>query len=195
MIPDGNTWIVVQGQELKVLCQIALKCVQTSSVLEIILLIGLPTCGSKGRTAEVLLRLTELGGNNFGNIIGTVVVDSLSRCGLVPNYNVTHSLGATTFGNWKPGEKITQVTDSQVWEYEPPGDESDLTGYVMSVSGCSTSRAALLVHALIAMVHTMLVALRSKTSGAWDSILELVTLARMLTPPPKLLLANACAGI
>ncbi|KAL6857566.1 hypothetical protein ACO1O0_005007 [Amphichorda felina] len=53
----------------------------------------------------------------------------------------------------------------------------------------------LLIHAFIALVHTILVIRYGQTSGAWDTILEMLALSHMSPPPPQPTLANVSADI
>lgn len=54
--------------------------------------------------------------------------------------------------------------------------------------------AILLTHLIIALSHTVWILRRRKTSGCWDTVAELIALAKNSRPAP-LALGNTCAGI
>lgn len=147
----------------------------------------------------------------FQIVISTVVADGLSRSGLIPNIN------GSRFLSWSYGERgvsSDEIAKKLVKKGDPEeafGKPSILqngnstrmimratyTGYVMTASGWFEyfSIVILLVHAAIALAHTIwVVFFRKETSGAWDTILELISLAQMSQPPGSIM-ANASAGI
>ncbi|RSL74071.1 hypothetical protein CEP51_011664 [Fusarium floridanum] len=175
----------------------------------------IPPIGSKQTTLEVLFNKIFDTQNDapsaFENVIATAMADGLSRCGLIPNYNGSRFLEAWPFTQW--GIKDEDQARSLVHKGEPresfqptmlqPENRTRMVmkatygGYVMEASSWFDylSMAALLTHALIAMVHTVLLICYQTTSGAWDTILELVALTQQSEPPPKTLLANTSAGV
>ncbi|KPM37927.1 hypothetical protein AK830_g8626 [Neonectria ditissima] len=161
----------------------------------------LPAIGTKQTTGEVLMSLVYTWWGTHGS----------SRCGLIDNYNASRFLEAWDYGSWDvDNEKLARAMVRQgapVETFPEPfilksGNVTRMemkaiySGYVMSATGWFDylSIIALLLHALIALVHAVLVVFYGKMSGAWDTILELVALAQMSTPPPEPLLANASAG-
>ncbi|KAF7532671.1 hypothetical protein G7054_g7735 [Neopestalotiopsis clavispora] len=70
------------------------------------------------------------------------------------------------------------------------------TGYTMSLTNWFDwfSAALLLLHAAIALVHTVRCLLERETSEAWDTIPELLALAKQSRPEPKIL-DNTSVGI
>ncbi|KAF4977198.1 hypothetical protein FZEAL_6226 [Fusarium zealandicum] len=176
----------------------------------------LPVRGSKRSTLEVLLSLLfnkDLSPQTeFENLIATTFVDGISRSGLIPNRNASRFLEGWGFPDF------TVKNESQARSLVRKGDPVQIFsepeilkggnmtrremkaiyhGYVMTATGWFDylSIAGLLMHAVIALLHTILVIFKRRTSGAWDSILELVTLTQRSTPPPESLLSNTSAGV
>ncbi|KAJ4312864.1 hypothetical protein N0V84_009718 [Fusarium piperis] len=175
----------------------------------------LPIHGSKRTTVETLLiniynehfRQTEL-----ENLIATVFVDGLSRSGLIPNHDAARFFGAWSIGefgveNKELAEKLLRKGDPIEIFPEPAILKSGNTtrmemkaiynGYVMTAQNWfdKLSMAGLLLHALIAIIHTIFVICLRRTGGAWDSILELIALTQRSTPPDESLLLNTSAGV
>ena len=71
------------------------------------------------------------------------------------------------------------------------------TGYAMQETGWFDyiSIMMLLIHAFIALVHSILVIWYGQTSGAWDAILEMLALSQISLPPTQATFANVSAGI
>ncbi|KAI6752362.1 hypothetical protein HG530_013731 [Fusarium avenaceum] len=176
----------------------------------------LPINGSKRTTLETLFttkfhpnfsRQTE-----FETFIATVFVDGLSRSGLIPNFGSSRFLGPVPWGGFEPehenlARKLLRQGDPLEALPEPEmlksGNRTRLemkaiyTGYVMTVDGWFDwlSVIGLLLHAVIAIVHTFLILVMRKTGGAWDSLIELIALTQRSAPPPQSLLANTSAGV
>ncbi|RSL71342.1 hypothetical protein CEP51_012064 [Fusarium floridanum] len=176
----------------------------------------MPALGSKQTALEAVLSMTykpvDSGQTEFEGLLATTLADGLSRCGLIPNHNGSRFLEAWQFGAWdteNEDQARTMIRKGNPVESFPEPSilkSGNLTrmemkatykGYVMSATGWFDylSIAALLFHAIIALLHTILVVYHGKTSGAWDTILELVILAQMSSPPQESLLVNASAGI
>ncbi|KAM5343340.1 hypothetical protein ACJ41O_014306 [Fusarium nematophilum] len=176
----------------------------------------LPHAGSKMTTLETIVgstyheNLTQQPA--FENILAATVVDGLSRCGMIANPQGARYLAAWPFGDWtitseKQARSLVHTGDPEETFSEPEslksGDsnrfemKATYTGYVMTAEGWFDylSIAGLLLHAAIALLHTIYVVKTGTTSGAWDSILELVVLSQKSTPPPESVLANTSAGI
>ena len=70
------------------------------------------------------------------------------------------------------------------------------TSYVLSARNAYDyfCTIVLLLHAAVAVAHTIYVMIGAETSGTWDSILELITLALNSPPPPNDALRNTSAG-
>ncbi|KAJ4197144.1 hypothetical protein NW767_009036 [Fusarium falciforme] len=176
----------------------------------------MPIHGLKRTTLEKLLisvykqdfRQTEL-----ENLIATVFVDGLSRSGLIPNYNASRFLEAWSFGHFgvendELARKLLHKGDPEEIFPEPAILKSGnstrremkaiYNGYVMTAKDWFDylCMVCLGLHAVIAIVHTIFVVfIKHKTSGAWDSILELIALTQRSTPPERPLLSNASAGV
>lgn len=175
----------------------------------------LPIQGLKRTTLETLLisiysenfRQTEL-----ENLIATVFVDGLSRSGLIPNYDATRFLEAWSYGDFsinstKLARKLLRQGDPiEIFPAPTILKSGNMTrmemkaiysGYVMTAQNWfdKLSMAGLILHAVIALVHTILVVIMGKTGGAWDSILELIALTQRSTPPEESLLSNTSAGV
>ncbi|KAI8719899.1 hypothetical protein NCS52_00772200 [Fusarium sp. LHS14.1] len=171
--------------------------------------------GSKRTTLETLLisiysenfRQTEL-----ENLIATFFVDGLSRSGLAPNYGATRFLEAWPFGEFEINN--TEMTRKLLHRGDPieifpepailkSGNATRMvmkaiySGYVMTSQNWFDKPciAGLILHAVIALVHTILVVIMGKTGGAWDSILELIALTQRSTPPEESLLSGTSAGV
>ncbi|KAM5352797.1 hypothetical protein ACJ41O_005519 [Fusarium nematophilum] len=174
----------------------------------------LPPFGAKQTTIEALMKGIYVPSGvrqaEFENLIATTLVDGLSRCGLEPNTNGSRLLEAWPFGDWSVNNETLARTlvrkGDPVESFPRPSIlksstrlemKAIFTGYVMAATGWFDylSIAGLCIHALIAVVHTVLVVLTGRTSGAWDSILELVCLTQRSPPPPEPLLANTSAGV
>jgi hypothetical protein len=71
------------------------------------------------------------------------------------------------------------------------------TGYVITAQDWFDylSLAILLLHALMALVHTVWIVYYARTSDAWDTITEFISLAQASPVPEEGLLDNTCAGI
>jgi hypothetical protein len=145
-------------------------------------------------------------------LISTFVADGVSRSGLFFNQNNSRLLEAWPYGYWDVQEETlarTMVRQGTAGESFPlprilqGGNATRMelkaiyTGYAMSASSWFDyfCIACLLTHALIAVAHTSLVLWTRETSGAWDTILELVALAQASQPPKTHLLENTSAGI
>lgn len=168
-------------------------------------------------TIEILLSLFQ--GTNIDTsesaveeLISTFVADGVSRSGLFFNQNSSRLLEAWPYGYWDVQEQAlarTMVRKGTAGESFPlprilqGGNATRMelkaiyTGYAMSASSWFDyfCVACLLTHALIAVAHTSLVLWKRETSGAWDTILELVALAQASQPPQAHLLENTSAGI
>lgn len=179
---------------------------------------GLPwlsKLGSNQTTLEALFDMiynpVESTHEGLETVIATSVVDGLSRSGLIPNYNGSRFLEAWPFTEWTVENEALARTmvrqgDPQESFPEPSDLKPNLTrmvmkatyrGYVMQAIGWFDylSIAALLFHAAIAFVHSCLLFYSRPTSGAWDTILELLTLTHQSEPPTQPLLANTSAGV
>ncbi|EEU44561.1 uncharacterized protein NECHADRAFT_85229 [Fusarium vanettenii 77-13-4] len=176
----------------------------------------MPASGSKQTALEAVLSMTykpvDSGQTEFEGLLATTLADGLSRCGLIPNHNGSRFLEAWQFGAWdteNEDQARTMIRKGNPVESFPEPSilksgnmtrmemKATYKGYVMSATGWFDylSIAALLFHAIIALLHTILVVYHGKTSGAWDTILELVILTQMSSPPQESLLVNASAGI
>ncbi|KAJ4152211.1 hypothetical protein NW765_017720 [Fusarium oxysporum] len=145
------------------------------------------------------------------NVVATSVVDGLSRSGLIPNHNGSRFLAAWTFTEWTVDNEdlartLVRASDPKESFSEPLILKPNMTqmvmkatykGYVMqSISWFDyLSIVALLAHAFIAFVHSGLLLYSRATSGAWDTILELMVLVHRSEPPPDRLLSNTSAGV
>ncbi|KAH7011116.1 hypothetical protein EDB80DRAFT_762470 [Ilyonectria destructans] len=179
---------------------------------------GLPwltKLGSNQTTLEALFDMIynplESTLEGFETVIATAVADGLSRSGLIPNYNGSRFLEAWPFTEWTvENDDLARTMVRQgdpIESFPAPSDlKPNLTrmvmkatyrGYVMQAIGWFDylSIAALLFHAAIAFVHSCLLFCSRPTSGAWDTILELLTLTHQSEPPTEPLLANTSAGV
>lgn len=70
-------------------------------------------------------------------------------------------------------------------------------GYAMALNAWSDYAACviLMVHALMALIHSVVIVWRGRTSGAWDTILGLLVLCQISKPPEGDLLVNTSAGL
>ncbi|KAH8894664.1 hypothetical protein GQ53DRAFT_643452 [Thozetella sp. PMI_491] len=174
-----------------------------------------PLAGARQTTAEKLTSTifhTNSVKPEFENIIATVIADGLSRCGLIPNYNASRFLEAWPYRDWtieredlartlvrygEPKESFPAPKILQSGNMTRMVTRARFTGYVLSSTGWFDYLCivVLLTHSVLALAHTLFVVWRGETSGAWDTILELITLAKTSRPPSSPILANTCAGI
>lgn len=150
-------------------------------------------------------------------------VDGLSRCGIALNPNSGMLLG----GTWEKGAlekgtrwEINNDKPDDVWRlfklgepievFAPPASldlerstrmvmRVTFTGYMMAADNWFDYLcvAAMMVHALAALIHTVWVVWHAETSEAWDSIPEMIGLAQRSPPPceEEACLDNIGAGI
>lgn len=176
-----------------------------------------PSRGSATTTVEALLGVMyepeTTSWKGFEGLVTNVVADGLSRCGSIPNWESSRFLGAWPYGEWSVHDETLARTmvrrgkpahSFSLPEILAGGNstrfemEAFYTGYIMETTSWFDyiSILALLVHAFIALVHTILVLWRGKTSGTWDTILEMLALSHMSPPPSRPgILACASAGI
>ncbi|KAM5364468.1 hypothetical protein ACJZ2D_011528 [Fusarium nematophilum] len=178
----------------------------------------MPAFGAKHTTVEALFDIIYEPENSpgvgtvvFDNVVGTAVVDGLSRCGLILNYDGSRFLVAWPFGHWGIDDEELARTLVRKGDPAQSFDEPSILkpnstrivmkatyrGSVMEASGWFEylSIASLLTHALIALIHSLLLVRYRTTSGAWDSILELLVLTQKSHPLPEPLLDNTSAGV
>ncbi|KAK4675912.1 hypothetical protein QC764_506510 [Podospora pseudoanserina] len=156
-------------------------------------------------------------------VISMTFVDGLSRCGIALNPNSGMLLG----GTWEKGAlekgtrwEINNDKPDDVWRlfklgepievFAPPASldlerstrmvmRVTFTGYMMAADNWFDYLcvAAMMVHALAALIHTVWVVWHAETSEAWDSIPEMIGLAQRSPPPceEEACLDNIGAGI
>ncbi|KAF4948405.1 hypothetical protein FSARC_13756, partial [Fusarium sarcochroum] len=181
--------------------------------------VGFQGLGGTAENQTALERVLEVSMNGYRDYlaqvqhnIATAVADGLSRCGSIPNHKPARFLGAWPFGEWvmrNESQARTMVRRGEPKEtYAKPKILADFkktrlmmkahfTGYVMETTGWFDYLcvAMLLCHAVIALIHTILVLSHRKTSSAWDSVLEFIALAHKSPAPANPILTNTNAGI
>ncbi|KAL2211236.1 hypothetical protein CC79DRAFT_1392604 [Sarocladium strictum] len=142
------------------------------------------------------------------NLLNLNIVDALSRTGMVSN----HPASRFFHGDWyvdkratamqmvrrgKPGEVYSLPEELASGNYTRFEATAKFTGWVMFSHSWFDYLAIviLLTHAVIALVHTGLTVYWRDTSGAWDSILEMIVLSQISPPPANGTLDNASGGI
>ncbi|KAH7250825.1 hypothetical protein B0J15DRAFT_561386 [Fusarium solani] len=161
----------------------------------------LPQAGSKMTTLETIVssvyheNLSQQQG--FESMIAATVVDGLSRCGIIPNIQPSQYLTASPVHPGDPEEIFSKPESLKSGDSKRFVMRAIYTGYVMTAESWFDyiSIAGLLLHAAIALLHTIYVVKTGTTSGAWDSILELIVLSQKSTPPPESILANTSARV
>ncbi|KAH6892453.1 hypothetical protein B0T10DRAFT_605187 [Thelonectria olida] len=173
--------------------------------------------GQNQTTLEKAMEATRLLGAfrlvDAQHLIATCVADGLSRCGMIPNDLPSRFLGAWRNRYWGVDDEHlarTMFRDGEPKEsFEKPPVlagcnttrlvmRAYFKGYAISAKGgfdrfCI---AVLLAHALIALVHTMWsVCKSSETSGAWESIVELIALTLKSPSPSDPILSNTGAEV
>ncbi|KAF5251259.1 hypothetical protein FANTH_3694 [Fusarium anthophilum] len=167
----------------------------------------LPFIGTKMTTLEALfatiyhVNLSQMA--SFESVIGAAVVEGLSRCGL--DGNGRHlEIFLDVAVNESLARKLVRPGDpKEYWPKpkEPRQERLELkaiyTGYVMTCDSWFDwiANIGLLLYAAIALSHSVYISCKGQTSGAWDSILELVVLCQNSKPPPRPILANTSAGV
>ena len=88
-----------------------------------------------------------------------------------------------------------EVDEEASRDWVPLRMESQVNGYAYSFEGITIklSIIVLLLHAVLALCHTVYEVGSGLSSSSWDSVVELVALAMNSTPTTALL--NTCAGI
>jgi hypothetical protein len=150
---------------------------------------------------------------NLEHVISTVFVDGLSRWGGTFNQHPSRFLQpGWPWGDWSVHDETlarTMIrTGEPVESFAGPsllagGNTTRMmmrayfTGYAMAATGWFDyfCIAILLTHALIALAHTIWVVWHGQTSGAWDSIPELIALSQKSPSPPDPILSNTSTGI
>ncbi|KAF4956006.1 hypothetical protein FGADI_4179 [Fusarium gaditjirri] len=166
----------------------------------------LPFIGTKMTTLEALvttiyhINLSQMA--SFESVIGAAVVEGLSRCGLRGNgrqleifeVGVNESLARKLVRPGDPKEAWTNPNEPKQTKLEL---KAIYTGYVMTCDGWFdwVCNIGLLLYAAIALTHSVYISCRGQTSGAWDSILELIVLCQNSKPPQRPILANTSAGV
>lgn len=146
------------------------------------------------------------------SIIASYVADGISRSGSQININYANLMRPI----WYHENGISDSQRKAMVRYGNPQNSFNMTdaalaegnatkmimrttvrGYAMGLDGWFEvlSATVLLLHALLAILHTFWVCRSGDTSEAWDSINELVSLALTSTVPQGNELANTCAGI
>ncbi|KAI5457074.1 hypothetical protein BGZ63DRAFT_417405 [Mariannaea sp. PMI_226] len=173
--------------------------------------------GDKQTTLEKILESVEsvdsLTLTNLQQLISTCIADALSRCGMIQNDLPARFLTAWNKGNWAVNDTNlarTMFRNGDPKEsFEKPAIlngfnttrlvmRAYFNGYALATRGAFDVFCIiiLLLHALIAVVHTIWVVFNSpETSGAWDSILELVVLTLKSPAPTDPILSNTSAGV
>lgn len=152
----------------------------------------------------------------FANILSILVADGVARSGSLINVNTSQIVSDATYEN---SDWATGFTENQARALVRYGDPKEsfpkpsafdgfnttkitmkaiYTGYNMSVWNSTFNWfciVLLLIHAAMALAHTAWVLWYGRTGSAWDSMLELVTLAQNSEPPSKGMLANTSAGV
>ncbi|KAF5571507.1 hypothetical protein FPHYL_253 [Fusarium phyllophilum] len=167
----------------------------------------LPFIGTKMTTLEALVatiyhvNLSQMA--SFESVIGAAVVEGLSRCGLNANGRQLEIFEDVVV-NETLARKLAHPGDpKEYWPKpnEPRQERLELkaiyTGYVMTCDSWFDwiANIGLLLYAAIALSHSVYISCKGQTSGAWDSILELVVLCQNSKPPPRPILANTSAGV
>ncbi|CVK83994.1 uncharacterized protein FPRN_01774 [Fusarium proliferatum] len=167
----------------------------------------LPFIGTKMTTLEALVatiyhpNLSQMA--SFESVIGAAVVEGLSRCGLERNERQLEIFLDVEVNETLARKLVRPGEPKEYWPKpnEPRQERLELkaiyTGYVMTCDSWFDwiSNVGLLLYALIALLHSVYISWNGQTSGAWDSILELVVLCQNSRPPPRPILANTSAGI
>ncbi|KAL8649587.1 MAG: hypothetical protein Q9226_005519 [Calogaya cf. arnoldii] len=139
------------------------------------------------------------------SIIASVFADGLSRTGSHKAYADT-SLPPEHWSLWSynRADKYYSTLLEGGRALKPPAGEDftelrvnmTIKGYSYAASGLShsLSMAVMLFHLIIALAHTIFCVYRGTSSGCWDTIAELLTLAQN-SQPSTVPLRNTAAGI
>ncbi|KAF5609100.1 uncharacterized protein FSUBG_4255 [Fusarium subglutinans] len=167
----------------------------------------LPFIGTKMTTLEALfatiyhVNLSQMA--SFESVIGAAVVEGLSRCGLDGNERQLE-IFLDVAVNESLARKLVRPGDPKEYWPKPKEPRQErlvlqaiYTGYVMTCDSWFDwiANIELLLYAAIALSHSVYISCKGQTSGAWDSILELVVLCQNSKPPPRPILANTSAGV
>ncbi|KAF5628821.1 hypothetical protein F52700_7914 [Fusarium sp. NRRL 52700] len=167
----------------------------------------LPFIGTKMTTLEALVttiyhvNLSQMA--SFESVIGAAVVEGLSRCGLNRNGRQLEIFVDVAVNETLARKLVHPGDPKEYWPKpnEPSQERLELkaiyTGYVMTCDSWFDwiANIGLLLYAAIALSHSAYISCKGQTSGAWDSILELVVLCQNSKPPPRPVLANTSAGV
>ncbi|KAG5795502.1 hypothetical protein H9Q69_005436 [Fusarium xylarioides] len=167
----------------------------------------LPFIGTKMTTLEALVatiyhvNLSQMA--SFESVIGAAVVEGLSRCGLNANGRQLEIFEDVVVNETLARKLAHPGNPKEYWPKpnEPRQERLELraiyTGYVMTCDSWFDwiANIGLLLYAAIALSHSVYISCKGQTSGAWDSILELVVLCQNSKPPPRPILANTSAGV
>ncbi|KAF5595987.1 hypothetical protein FPCIR_4253 [Fusarium pseudocircinatum] len=167
----------------------------------------LPFIGTKMTTLEALVttiyhvNLSRMA--SFESVIGAAVVEGLSRCGLKDNERHLEIFLGVEVNESLARKLVHQGGPKEYWPKpnEPRQERLELkaiyTGYVMTCDSWFDwiANIGLLLYATIALSHSVYISCKGQTSGAWDSILELLVLCQNSKPPPRPILANTSAGV
>jgi hypothetical protein len=168
---------------------------------------------------ESILQLDLMHGDQIRRIeiqtiINTAMVDGLSRSGLIPNRQSNRFL-LPWLGDWrKPGNEplvravVRRGPPKEAFSKPSMLAESPIgssrmmmtawyKGYVMLLDGWFDTLCVvvLLAHIAIALMHTGWVTWWRDTSGAWDSMVEMLALAITSPTPGEKVLKNTSAGV
>ncbi|KAI4141973.1 MAG: hypothetical protein L6R39_005127, partial [Caloplaca ligustica] len=150
------------------------------------------------------------GGNQttfLESLIASVFADGLSRTGSDKAYADT-SLPPENWSLWSYNSSATDYNSTlleggRALKLPPPGEDftelrvnMTIKGYSYMSSGITDylSMAVMLFHLAIALAHTIYCLYRGTSSGCWDTITELLTLAQN-SQPATVTLRNTAAGI
>ncbi|KAL2213002.1 hypothetical protein CC79DRAFT_1374479 [Sarocladium strictum] len=158
--------------------------------------------------------IPEMFGSNIllmQNTLAIALVDTISRAAPYENFNYGKAPGPYPPPRWDRAtldDFVRVGKPSSKTPFDKPisttADPAQLTmhaymnGYVLAVSGRfdMLSITVLMIHAVLALAHTLWVVFRSQTtSDTWQSIPEMIVLAQHSQPPQGGKLANCSAGV
>ncbi|KAL6229289.1 hypothetical protein BDW75DRAFT_249903 [Aspergillus navahoensis] len=138
-------------------------------------------------------------------IICSVILDGLSRTGSHRVFNTTGPASEWSIADYSPFPDFNSLILENKPAMQPPSNSPD--GYItleaeMKISGFSMQSSlamylamcVLLVHMLMAAVHTVYVVLQRHTSGSWSTVSELIALSQNSRPAFSVL-PNTGGGI